>query len=588
MRFIHGYMPDCWDGLVRRGLIDDTSGVKIHHHYDVPPESRFNEIAREGGKLYETVRECARPVYCDRMQGGWWFLPYRFDPELLTLYEKLSGDWMLGLQLHEWASNMDADWGRILSGAGGVMPCDPDKIRLAATRPSHQPGEYRPFLESGSAEEYAQLTPPSCMDDSLAQYRQRYQKRRDTLSRKICQNGDPAEPGDSMLLPCDSYYQTARMELQYGARALMPEIGAQIPLARMQAAFARGMARAQGIRQGKPVKWGTYYEPWGGDPMGCACYQRDLRNEWYVRNPRSALFGGGFSPSSGSSRWLQKRLYYWSLLSGTDFMSEEWGTANTFYDWNDFELSPYGIVKRDFLSFCSKNEELGKPFTPVVLVLPREFEVFDISYLANTAGDNYIGYPLPADCCEDFAFIRQVLHGLFRSEPSGNPAFNGNEAHVITASPFPDIFDIVYEDAGEAVIGRYQLAMSLLRERKLSGLYPALFGKIIEDGDAACRIRALQSAVKNLLPVTVEGEVSYILNKTESGWVAGIFNNRGVYRSEAHGDTVYPEAAAAVTVRGPGVPFVLYGKTELTRTDSGDICTVLPGELIMLEWGSKK
>jgi|GEM_PF-380119 hypothetical protein len=588
MRFIHGYMKDCWDGLVRRGLIDDTSGVKIHHHYDVPSENRFNEIAREGGKLFEIVRECARPIYCDRMQGGWWFLPYMFNPALLALYKEISGDWMLGLQIHEWASNMNSDWERILSGADGILPQNPDRIRLAATRPSHKTGESRPFLESGSAEEYAQLTPPSCMDDSLVQYRQRYQNRRDTHSSKIYQNGNNFDPRDSMLLPCDSYYQTTRMELQYGARALMPEIGAQIPLARMQVAFVRGMARAQGIQQNKPVKWGTYYEPWGGDPMGCACYQRDLKNEWYVTNPRSDLFGGGFSSNSGSSRLLQKRLYYWSLLSGADFMSEEWGTANTFYDWNDFELSPYGIVKRDFLSFCSKNKELGKPFIPVVLVLPREFEVFDISYLSSSSVNSYIGYPLSNEHAKDFAFLRSILRRLFCSEPSGDLVLNGNEAHVLTASPFPDIFDIVYEDAGELVLNQYTLVVSLLRKKKLQGLYPSLSGKIIEDGDADRRIGILQSVIKNLLPVTVNGEVSFIINQTENGWTAGIFNNRGVYRSEARGDTVYHEATATVTVQGPGVPDVLYGKTELANTDSGDVCIIPPGEFIMLEWRNNK
>ena len=80
LRFLHGYLEESWNGFVKRGLIDDTSGVKFHQIYDTPDDRRFNRLARKNGPLYEIVRECARPFYIDRLQGGWWFLDYAYDP----------------------------------------------------------------------------------------------------------------------------------------------------------------------------------------------------------------------------------------------------------------------------------------------------------------------------------------------------------------------------------------------------------------------------------------------------------------------------------------------------------------------------
>ena len=74
LRFLHGYIPASWKGLVRHGMIDETSGVKFHQVFDTPDPMRFNVLAKEGGELYEIVRECHRPFYLDRLQGGWsWF-----------------------------------------------------------------------------------------------------------------------------------------------------------------------------------------------------------------------------------------------------------------------------------------------------------------------------------------------------------------------------------------------------------------------------------------------------------------------------------------------------------------------------------
>ena len=172
---------------------------------------------------------------------------------------------------------------------------------------THTPGEMRSFLESATAAEYAAWKQPQSVEEAMAQYSELFTRRQKQFW--------------GLLLPADSYFMAVRHELAGGAKALMPEIGGQIVLERWQIALTRGMAKVSGI------PWGTYYEPWGGVPFGCCYYKTDFINEWGVIHRKSGLFGGEFAPNSGSSRALQKRIYFHSLLSGAQFMSERMGNV---------------------------------------------------------------------------------------------------------------------------------------------------------------------------------------------------------------------------------------------------------------------
>ena len=171
LRFLHGYLEESWKGYVKRGLIDDTSGVKFHQSFDTPDERRFNQLARKNGPLYEIVRECSRPFYIDRLQGGSWFHNYSYDRQLLNDYQEICGGWMLGLQMHEWASNMHSDWQRIKKGLPeNQTALTAEAINQATTDYCHIPGIRRPWLESASAEEYASLKIPQCAEAAMEQY----------------------------------------------------------------------------------------------------------------------------------------------------------------------------------------------------------------------------------------------------------------------------------------------------------------------------------------------------------------------------------------------------------------------------------
>lgn len=43
--------------------------------------------------------------------------------------------------------------------------------------------------------------------------------------------------------------------------------------------------------------------------------------------------------------------------------SEEWVMCNTFYNWKDFELTPYGKIKLDFLNIIKKVSKRENRYT---------------------------------------------------------------------------------------------------------------------------------------------------------------------------------------------------------------------------------
>lgn len=81
-------------------------------------------------------------------------------------------------------------------------------------------------------------------------------------------------------------------------------------------------------------------------------YNADGENKLNIHGGEFPFESAG--SNGGSSRSLQKRLLIYAYLAGAEFVGEEWGGYNTFYDLKDFTLPPYGKTKRLFLRFAEK------------------------------------------------------------------------------------------------------------------------------------------------------------------------------------------------------------------------------------------
>ena len=108
MKFFHVYNDEYFEGLVKNNLINQDTGFKIQHCFAVPQKIQFNSFAAKGTKLHALIKDGKHPFYVDRIAGGVTYYEYAFDRDLIREYEDLLGDWFLGFQLHESASNHDS------------------------------------------------------------------------------------------------------------------------------------------------------------------------------------------------------------------------------------------------------------------------------------------------------------------------------------------------------------------------------------------------------------------------------------------------------------------------------------------------
>lgn len=501
--YFHGYYPGLFTQYDKSGLLNKNSGVRFCQSIDIDESLKFNNLAAKGGELYNLVKYNNLPFYIDRLQGGCFIEKYPYDKELIKEYKNFLNDKFFGFQMHEWSGNYFSDIKRI--EACGCTEWTKDAIQKALL------GKFKfnhIYLESMSADEIASF--------KKAENHKEYIKVLEWLFE------DRQKYADGDLLTCNSSFQPLNLEFKRGLKRTMPEIGAQTPDARFQLAYARGMSKAYG------AQFGAYYEPWGGSPFSTCCYHRNGKNEWNIENesfPFSAMGENG-----GSSRSLQERLHMYAYFAGAQFISEEWGVCNTFYDWNDFELTPYGKVKRDFIKFTEKYSDIGTPVTPIAVVLPENLLIFDSLH---TKENTYIGFDLENPRAKEINNIRKVLHKLFCE--SGE--MSGNETMTLLNCTLPDVIDVVHADKFN--YNDYEYFVDLSGCSEFSNKYAS---KICKPDD-------LPAILDKILPFTAHGNAMKQLTKLSDGsYYLLLSNNSGVERSVGGGEKFLQDANSVVNI----------------------------------------
>ena len=561
--FLWGYDPQYWRGLRKHGLIDAHAGVRLVQCLYTPRMRCFNQWAAPGSPLHREVWGPRRPLLIDRGTGGIAHEDYPFDRRLMEAYARRLGSRLLGVQFHEWACNVANDWDRLRRVLG------PGRVEPGAIQERFDWRTPDTCLETGDPHDFAGQAFPATVGDFAGRCR-------DYLQRKFAryQGRLACVPSQGM-----AYVEAIR----WGAGVVMPEHGHHIPMGRVHTAAARGAVRQAGRGQ-----WGSYYAPWGNRPDSVTCYT-DF-NLWYLG--AEILCGESFRHrgNGGSSRAFQRRLFHWAYLTGARYLAEEWGPENTFHDWKDFDLTPYGQVVRDFLRFVNRTGR-GQPVVPAAVVIDSDWFGLDAYFMAGRHDRIQRFYPpKPAD--EAAAEFFRHLVGCQDSPPN-------DDARVLTASAMPDAFDLLTDQAGADVLGRYRVLAYVgehpgrLR-RKLRG-WP---GRLIEMDGPEAAADALTEATLDELPVRVEGPVHWLLNRRRGSWQIGLFNPRGVTVDFSRPEQSDPAAAAEVTVtlvagRRRAGPARLDGARVSTAAPAGSgirrrrvaglTVNVGPGGLVVLE-----
>lgn len=568
MKFFHVYNNWHITALEKNGLINRDTGFKIQHIFSMPDELKFNKIAAKGGALHSLIKEDKIPFYVDRIAGGCTYHKYDFDKSLIREYIEILGDWFLGFQLHESASNCrNSDWPKILSVTGGDKgPYNADELRALTlgTYTMHD-GTVLPALSHDLPEVYAKMRYAQTPGEYIEEIRQLFLRRLNEVEGRI--------------LPCDSYYMATKIQDEIGMRTFMPEVGCQIPLMRQQIALARGVAKASG------KTWGTYYECWreirenGEAYYSMPCFNTDKSNEWYLSQDQHPDDFTSHGENGGSSRYLQNRIYYYSLMSGADYFSEEWGLNCSYTDMSEFTLSDYGRVKKDFINTALDFRGI-KAVIPFAIVLPTDYSCMEIpevwdEYEFGKARESYLRCQLSEAEKKYYGHIEEVLKLCFLSKSKA-----GNEAHTITNSKFGDLFDIVYSDASDEALSNYEYLIDATPTNEFAISAGGKF-KVVESSDIVRLENTIEKLIKAVMPVYVDDLCWLVSTDENNRRYLSIFNNDGNERSLAKGNVIDHNADKRVTIsfKDITIPHILkeaLGSCSLEKIDDTTFSATVP------------
>jgi hypothetical protein len=473
-----------WRCLEKAGLIRRSTGVRLIHSPWGGDARRFNVVARRGGRLHEIVSQARCPFVVDRVVGGSPYHPYVFDADLVKTYAAMLGDRLLGGQVHEVLSNVNNEWARFRRADPRLArePIRPDELRGYFDWSSSQRS-----LEYGTVEDYAGRTCPTSPAECWQQYEEAAKRQGARFGSHFCY--------------CEgTHYGELVWHLFYrfGARWCLAEVG---PWASRDSQLAIASLRGAARAAGKP--WGVFYAPWG--PDGCTSFVPEQDWSWQVPLDWLGRSKYAVSPAHGPSSALQRRIFFHSYLSGAHTLHEEWGAEGNFRDWESGELSSYGRVTRDLLDFQEAFPDIGRPFTPIALVL-------DAARLRN---------PAP---------WAKLKEGLFRPGEAEKRAASQKdaglaEAPCYSACAVPELFDIVPSDAPRAAWDRYRVVIPVGDARPPEG---------VKTPPGSSALDQLIEAARELSPLVRSTRLPMQINQrpSDGAWIVGLYNPWGARRGD--------------------------------------------------------
>jgi hypothetical protein len=356
-----------------------------------------------------------------------------------------------------------------------------------------------------------------------------------------------------------SHYEAYAAE--WGTRCVGLELGENIAFTQSKLAFARGAAR----QWAKP--WSVQVSPW----FGPSCTTSGpLRTEGGIVRGLEA----------GHSLSFYERMWLHAWFVGTAMVTPENSLA-IFFEKAEapWRLTEHGRQAEGVFRFM-RGHSRGVPYTPVAVVLDRYagyngYMDKPWGILTPTAGDREV---------RDL-FDHQLFPGSDHTHTRPDP--ENPEASYLRPTPFGEIFDVLLTSlppeilptypvillAGdidfdlaflselETALRRGSLVLLSVRHRDALGTdFTRLSGQgnveVLEPwtNPATGRPTAiandrLQALLPDYLPLSVQGDpVQFAINRTATGWVVELINNRGVIK---HGDrpaVVDPQGKAHVTL----------------------------------------
>jgi hypothetical protein len=354
-----------------------------------------------------------------------------------------------------------------------------------------------------------------------------------------------------------SHYEAYAAE--WGARCIGLEVGENIAFTQSKLAFARGASR----QWQRP--WSVQVSPWFA---GACTTSGPLRQEG----------GGARGLDAGHSLSFYERMWLHAWFAGAAMVTPENSMAIFFESAaQPDQLTTHGRKASELFRFMCEHDR-GIPWTPVAIVL-----------------DHLAGYNAymdkPWGILEPTAGDREVRdlfdHQLFPgSDHIHTPPDKTNpEASYLRPTPYGESFDVLLTTAPPEVLSAYpvillagdiefdraflnalnqalrhgsRVLMEVRHQKTLGAEFEVLNrqGKIEvlepwtnpETGrSTAISDQALRRITRKFLPIEVTGDsIQYQINRTESGWVVELVNNKGVVKKPAEPAVIDAQAVARI------------------------------------------
>lgn len=430
----------------------------------------------------------------------------------------------------------------------------------------------------------------------------------------------------------NGYAMFSHLTAEVGSDFTGIETGENIAATQVKRAFARGAARQFG------APWWEDVSPWYGESLSVG------RPSSPPRRPDGIYIG----PHAGHSPSMLERLWYTSWFSGSACVCLE-GALNLFDVPSDvkelpanLQLSLYGTRAKK-LSALMQSEDIGIPYTPFGVLVSKYNGRFCVwgrpwGYLEKTVGDEMTE-----------RFFDQVFPGLSKgpgqeerylcNSPLGDTfdvLVHGANREAWNAYPaILAVGDIPWQPEDIEHLKQYVKQGGILAFNEVNvsgwpraylGLAPAGFQP---DGDAKVALASseatpllirrkvgqgevfvaswrpepgkademafpgafLRSLAERFLPLEVEGNVEWMINRTPTGWAVLIANHQGFQKQPTEAPRIDPSklARAGITFHAPKphVTEVYAGsQVECRPTSDGEnslvILDVAPGEIRLL------
>lgn len=545
MVFLQHCEPRFREGLREHGLLEGA-GYRLHN--TGMTEHRFGETWA-GSPLIAEAKDSGRLYYFDRLSGG---MPYQSLDGIAEIANALKDDPnFLGFQVHEWGNSPIHDYERIhklILDKGD--PFDAEHFAPYEGRVES------PYLSAGDYGVYRDIFQEMTSLDEVERYLERY------FTKLV-------EMTSGQVMSVTGFGQLYHAAFRLGAKNVMPEIGNQVPLSALQIAFARGAAR----EYGKP--FGVYYEPWGGSPMGCVCALPF--SPWFPDHPelKKKMDGYNVGPEFGSSRSLQRRLLYFSWLSGAAFYGEEWGAENYFGNWDNYPLTEYGAIVKEF-DEINRRFSRPEPVVPAALVMPPGTFGIDIRYVAGYT--NEVWRMAPPDTFH--TQLRAFAGHMYATQP----VTPGGDSRNLTPSPWIGSFDVLSADASSEIVNGYPFVIYFDAEQAARSAAPD--GRILVYESTQASADQCIAKLDALLPYRVEGKVGCAHARSDGRYLLGVFNNLGITKTEANGEVADPGATQEVSVSGACASVeIITGGEYVVSSEANRIQLRVPaGQVVVLSF----